>query len=219
MYKNRQHPTEVECRLFCCPILLGRCRFCSFLKLLSYRHTANGRRLFEALESEHFRKLAGAGRAGTAPDIKAFAQVDECSALGHRRAAAGSAILHRERVEPDPQCRNGQPRGRAVCPRADHHQRRERYRQCCESLAQRAFFRRANSQRQPALCLDGDRRLGVAHRPWSHAALCARKLSSAASARECVAPHSGSHLSLRCHFFAVYPRRCKTTHLSALRSG
>ena len=41
MYKNRQHPTEVECRLFCCPILLGRCRFCSFLKLLSYRHTAN----------------------------------------------------------------------------------------------------------------------------------------------------------------------------------
>ena len=41
MYKNRQHPTEVECRLFCCPILLGRCRFCSFLKLLSYRHTAD----------------------------------------------------------------------------------------------------------------------------------------------------------------------------------
>lgn len=39
MYKNRQHPTEVECRLFCCPILLGRCRFCSFLKLLFYRHT------------------------------------------------------------------------------------------------------------------------------------------------------------------------------------
>ena len=39
MYKNRRHPTEVECRLFCCPILLGRCRFCSFLKLLSYRHT------------------------------------------------------------------------------------------------------------------------------------------------------------------------------------
>ena len=38
MYKNRQHPTDVECRLFCCPILLGRCRFCSFLKLLSYRH-------------------------------------------------------------------------------------------------------------------------------------------------------------------------------------
>ena len=40
MYKKRQHPTEVECRLFCCPILLSRCRFCSFLKLLSYRHTA-----------------------------------------------------------------------------------------------------------------------------------------------------------------------------------
>ena len=40
MYKNRQHPTSVECRLSCCPILLGRCRFCSFLKLLSYRHTA-----------------------------------------------------------------------------------------------------------------------------------------------------------------------------------
>ena len=45
--KNRQHPTEVECRLFCCPILLGRCRFCSFLKLLSYRHTPKA--LFFAL--------------------------------------------------------------------------------------------------------------------------------------------------------------------------
>ena len=41
MYKNRQHQTEAECRLFCCPIQLSRCRFCSFLKLLSYRHTAN----------------------------------------------------------------------------------------------------------------------------------------------------------------------------------
>ena len=46
MYKNRQHPTEVECRLFCCPILLGRCRFCSFLKLLSYRHTAEALQFF-----------------------------------------------------------------------------------------------------------------------------------------------------------------------------
>ena len=45
--KNRRHPTEVECRLFCCPILLGRCRFCSFLKLLSYRHTPKA--LFFAL--------------------------------------------------------------------------------------------------------------------------------------------------------------------------
>ncbi len=41
MYKNRQHPAEAECRLFCCSILLGRCQFCSFLKLLSYRHTAD----------------------------------------------------------------------------------------------------------------------------------------------------------------------------------
>ena len=38
--QDRQHPTEVECRLSCCPILLSRCRFCSFLKLLSYQHTA-----------------------------------------------------------------------------------------------------------------------------------------------------------------------------------
>ena len=45
--KNRRHPTEVECRLFCCPILLGRFRFCSFLKLLSYRHTPKA--LFFAL--------------------------------------------------------------------------------------------------------------------------------------------------------------------------
>ena len=46
MYKNWQHPTDVECRLFCCPILLGRCRFCSFLKLLSYRHTPERARFF-----------------------------------------------------------------------------------------------------------------------------------------------------------------------------
>ena len=39
MYKNRRHPANIECRLSCCPILLSRCRFCSFLKLLSYRHT------------------------------------------------------------------------------------------------------------------------------------------------------------------------------------
>ena len=48
MYKNRQHPTEAGCRLFCCPILLSRCRFCSFLRLLSYRHTGNSVFLFEA---------------------------------------------------------------------------------------------------------------------------------------------------------------------------
>ena len=35
-------PTEVECRLFCCPILFDRCRFCNFFKLLSYRHTGKG---------------------------------------------------------------------------------------------------------------------------------------------------------------------------------
>ena len=51
MYKNRQHPTEAECRLFCCPILPSSCRFCSFLKLLSYRHTANSRRFFCILDS------------------------------------------------------------------------------------------------------------------------------------------------------------------------
>ena len=41
--KNKQqHSAEAECRLFCCPILLGRCQFCSFLKLLSYQHTPEG---------------------------------------------------------------------------------------------------------------------------------------------------------------------------------
>ncbi len=59
--------------------------------------------------------------------------------------------------------------------------------------------------------MSGQWQAGCGHRPWSHAALCARELSSAASARECIAPHSESHLSLRCHFLAVYPRRCKTT--------
>ena len=40
--KNRRHPTEVECRLFC-PILFRSCRFRNFLKLLSYRHTPEAR--------------------------------------------------------------------------------------------------------------------------------------------------------------------------------
>ena len=53
MYKNRQHPTEAECRLFCCPILLSRCRFCSFLRLLSYRHTAYPMAVF------YFNRTAG----------------------------------------------------------------------------------------------------------------------------------------------------------------
>ena len=74
MYKNRQHPTEVECRLFCCPILLGRCRFCSFLKLLSYRHTAEG--VFFVVEEDGFEpsksvttdlQSAPFGRSGTPP--------------------------------------------------------------------------------------------------------------------------------------------------------
>ena len=30
---------KLSAACFCCPILLGRCRICSFLKLLSYRHT------------------------------------------------------------------------------------------------------------------------------------------------------------------------------------
>ena len=54
MYKNRQHSTEAECRLFCCPILLSRCRFCNFLKLLSYQHTANARPLSEFVQNFGF---------------------------------------------------------------------------------------------------------------------------------------------------------------------
>ena len=50
MYKNRRHPTEAECRLLCCPILLSRCRFCSFLKLLSYRHTPKGAAFFALVQ-------------------------------------------------------------------------------------------------------------------------------------------------------------------------
>ena len=68
MYKNRQHPTEAECRLFCCPILLGRCRFCSFLKLLSYRHTPDGVLVFKAKTSElveYYIREFGASHVGS----------------------------------------------------------------------------------------------------------------------------------------------------------
>ena len=57
MYKNRQHSTEAECCLFCCPILLSRCRFCNFLKLLSYQHTANARPLLEFVQNFGFAHL------------------------------------------------------------------------------------------------------------------------------------------------------------------
>ena len=58
MYKNRRHPTKVECRLFC-PILSDRCRFRNFLKLLSYRHTPD---LLCVLEASPFgAKLASGG--------------------------------------------------------------------------------------------------------------------------------------------------------------
>lgn len=49
-------PTEVECRLFCCPILFDRCRFCNFFKLLSYRHTGNGRFLLRRLDPHSGRR-------------------------------------------------------------------------------------------------------------------------------------------------------------------
>lgn len=44
--QNRRHSASAGCRLFCCPILFSRCRLCSFLKLLSYRHTAKPRFFF-----------------------------------------------------------------------------------------------------------------------------------------------------------------------------
>ena len=74
MYKNRRHPTEAECRLLCCPILLSRCRFCSFLKLLSYRHTPKG--VFFVVEEDGVEpsksvttdlQSAPFGRSGTPP--------------------------------------------------------------------------------------------------------------------------------------------------------
>ena len=83
MYKNRQHPTEAECRLFCCPILPSSCRFCSFLKLLSYRHTAKGLLLFCAPSGERL--------------LSAQSAEGKC---GVRAAAPRGDILFREREYP-----------------------------------------------------------------------------------------------------------------------
>ena len=65
----------------------------AFLAAFTTRKALSEKDIAEALKSEHFRKLAGAGRAGTAPDIKARPQVGECPALGHRRAALDAAIF------------------------------------------------------------------------------------------------------------------------------
>ena len=86
MYKNRQHPTEAECRLFCCPILPSSCRFCSFLKLLSYRHTAKAVFLFALRRSstgKREREWSGEGgrsgvlREGQRRDEAAFAGAED----------------------------------------------------------------------------------------------------------------------------------------------
>lgn len=55
MCKSRRHSAEVEYRLFCRPVLLGRCRLCSFLKLPSYRHTTKALRFHVILIS--FRRV------------------------------------------------------------------------------------------------------------------------------------------------------------------
>ena len=94
--KNKQrHSAEAECRLFCCPILLGRCQFCSFLKLLSYQHT---------------------------PEDPFFLRIGSCRER-HRRTRRGSRIVI-PRSEATWESRSTRPhRGKAIgkiataCPR------------------------------------------------------------------------------------------------------
>ena len=63
--QNRRHSASAGCRLFCCPILFSRCRLCSFLKLLSYRHTAKGLLLFCAPSGERLLSAQSAeGKCG-----------------------------------------------------------------------------------------------------------------------------------------------------------
>ena len=52
MNRNRAAVYRLNRRLFCCPILPNRCRLCSFLKLLSYRHTVKSGPFFVYLEIE-----------------------------------------------------------------------------------------------------------------------------------------------------------------------
>lgn len=58
LYYDRRHSTSVGCRLFCRPILLGRCRFCSFFKLLSYRHTAKAKAVVAELRTIKLKEAA-----------------------------------------------------------------------------------------------------------------------------------------------------------------
>ena len=83
MYKNRRHPAEVECRLFCCPILLSRCRFCNFLKLLSYQHTPEAP-LFSSPQKHCFcggphRGASAEAQCGTAPRAARDVTGEPCS--------------------------------------------------------------------------------------------------------------------------------------------
>ena len=88
MYKNRRHLTEVECRLFCCPILLSRCRFCNFLKLLSYRHTANPDLFYYSKTASKIQSQPS-GTFRTA----AFRSFDQCLSASCRFNSAISAFI------------------------------------------------------------------------------------------------------------------------------
>ena len=92
MYKNRQHSTEAECRLFCCPILLSRCRFCNFLKLLSYQHTAKSPLFFCPSSAAAVLRIRCGRRA--IPVLAAAKVLAACWAFGVLYSCARNARAH-----------------------------------------------------------------------------------------------------------------------------
>ena len=83
--------------LHCYPQLLLR------QQVYSHRDELRKYPLSEPAEPEHHRRLAGAGRAGSASCAVAGAEVGECPAVGYCRCAPGSALFHRQWAEFDTQ--------------------------------------------------------------------------------------------------------------------
>ena len=151
MYKNRQHPTVVECRLFCCPILLGRCRFCSFLRLLSYRHTAYGSR-FLLLCARYATSSSGASapRACVCSAAPRTAACTSATDTPCARATDSSARRASSSVVGRVTCFFLSCVLRLVCPggRGLIRSPSECARQRCERRAQRHAHRRRQQRRQ-----------------------------------------------------------------------
>ena len=100
-----KYPPAMRGDLYC-PILLGRCRFCSFLKLLSYRHTAKYLLFFKAGQadamtacfSEYSRKVLSKAKSNRVPIREQLKQAaDQLSKEKPKQKERAKEVAHEDR--------------------------------------------------------------------------------------------------------------------------